>query len=241
MYPADLSTLPLHTITEEYGEDGLRERLRREVAGLPAATRGRLQAALDLASELHRDDRRIREPYVNHLLRVTIRVLSYYHVTDVDVLTAALLHDAVEDHPAELAGLPPQTPYAEAVPAALAALGERFGSRVAELVGAVTNPDYRDDRDEHEQYREHLAESLAAHPWARVIKFSDFTDNAVGVVWTTPDKGRRGAVKYRPLIPILRALVNRADTPLEDGVKQHIHQQLDTAQRRLEEVLGPAS
>jgi hypothetical protein len=33
-------------------------------------------------------------------------------------------------------------------------------------------------RDEHEQYREHLAASLLASPWARVIKASDFTDYA---------------------------------------------------------------
>ena len=35
---------------------------------------------------------------MNHLLRVAIRILSYYGVRDPDVVCAALLHDAVEDH-----------------------------------------------------------------------------------------------------------------------------------------------
>lgn len=240
MYPDDLLVLPLHTVTEEFGQAGLRERLAREIEGLPAEHRAQLGRALDLASELHRDDHRMREPYVNHLLRVTTRILCYYHVRDVDVLTAALLHDAAEDHAAELAGRSEPIEYADAVPLALAALADRFGARVAGLVGAVTNPAYTAERDEHEQYREHLAQSLAANPWARVIKLSDFTDNGVGIRWTTADKGRRSAIKYRPLIPILRALLDRPDTPLEPGAKLHIHHQLTTAERRFDEILGPA-
>lgn len=43
-------------------------------------------------------DRRQREPYLNHLLRVAIRVISHYGVRDAEVVCAALLHDAVEDH-----------------------------------------------------------------------------------------------------------------------------------------------
>jgi hypothetical protein len=38
------------------------------------------------------------------VLRTTIRIIAYYEVTDIDVIAAALLHDAVEDHPEELAG-----------------------------------------------------------------------------------------------------------------------------------------
>ena len=57
----------------------------------------------DAATRLHADARRVREPYLNHLLRVAIRIIRYYGITDVDVLTAALLHDAVEDQPEDLA------------------------------------------------------------------------------------------------------------------------------------------
>ena len=62
-----------------------------EIAQFPAADRGRAQDALALASRRHSADQRQREPYANHLLRVTIRILSHYRVTDPDVACAALL------------------------------------------------------------------------------------------------------------------------------------------------------
>ena len=148
---------------------------------------------------------------------MAIRIISYYRVTDVDVIVAALLHDAVEDHPAELAGRPADTARPAVTEAALAALARRFGSRVADLVAAVTNPEYAPERDRDEQYRAHLAESLEREPWARVIKISDFTDNGVGIIHTTGDKVVRAARKYRPLVPLLRDLVGRPDTPLDAG------------------------
>src|SRR6516164_7761395 len=98
-----LAIMPLHAITSTYGEAGLRDRFAAEIATWPEADRRRMERALDLAARLHAADRREREPYVNHLLRVAIRIMSYYGVRDADVVCAALLHDAVEDHAAELA------------------------------------------------------------------------------------------------------------------------------------------
>jgi (p)ppGpp synthase/HD superfamily hydrolase len=232
-----LLTMPLHAITEVYGEAGLRERLLLELEQFPPADRERLVEALALAARLHADDRRVREPYLNHLLRVAIRIIRYYGVHDVDVLTAALLHDAVEDHPAELGGLDPSGTHTELTEAALDELARRFNPRVAELVRSVTNPEYDPDRDRHEQYRAHVAESLDRDPWARVIKVSDFTDNGVGVVHTSPDKAQSAATKYRPLVPKLRELVGRPDTPLSIEAKDHILDQLDLAEERFAAIL----
>jgi len=78
-------------------ELGLRERLAIEVSAFPADGR-EVEHALDLASRLHAQDRRQREPYANHLLRVAIRILSHYRVRDTELACAALLHDVVEDH-----------------------------------------------------------------------------------------------------------------------------------------------
>jgi len=89
------------------------------------------------------------------------------------------------------------------------------------------------DRDPDEQYREHVVASLTADPWARVIKLSDFTDNAVGIVWTSAAKARRVAPKYFPLVDDLRELAARPDTPLDDDVKRHIDNQLTAAEQRL--------
>ncbi len=228
--------MPLHAITEVYGEAGLRERFLLELESFPTADQITLVDALDLASELHAADRRVREPYLNHLLRVAIRIIRYYHVRDVDVLVAALLHDAVEDHPAELGRLRVGT-YAELTDAAVAELARRFNPRVAELVRSVTNPEFDPARDRHEQYRAHVTQSLERDPWARVIKVSDFTDNGVGVIHTTPDRAHRSAIKYRPLVPALRELVGRPDTPLSTAAKDHILDQLSLAEQRFAAIL----
>ncbi|SBT44041.1 HD domain-containing protein [Micromonospora narathiwatensis] len=237
-FPAYLASMPMHAITEIHGEPGLLERFRLEIRAFDAAARDRLTAALDLAAELHRDDRRVREPYLNHLLRVAIRMMHHYQVRDVDVIVAGLLHDAVEDHPVELAG--PDAVDDDPTAAALATLADRFGTRVARLVGAVTNPAYDPGRDRHVQYREHVAASLDREPWARVIKVSDFTDNGVGVIHTVGPKVARSAAKYRPLVPVYRDLIARPDTPLSAPVKRHIFAQLDLAEERFSAILdGP--
>jgi hypothetical protein len=215
-----LAAMPLHAITALHGEPVLRERFATEISTFPDGERQRLERALDLAARLHAGDRRQREPYLNHVLRVAIRIISHYRVRDADVICAALLHDTVEDHAADLA---PGGGRREA----LAALAARFGDRVADLVGAVTNPQYETGRDEHEQYREHVAASMKASPWARVIKVSDFTDNGIGLIHTTGPKLGRLVGKYVPLVPVLRELIGRADTPLDPTVKARILAQLD--------------
>jgi hypothetical protein len=228
-----LAAMPLHAITTLHGEAGLRERFAIEIASFPDNDRRRTARALELAARLHASDRRQREPYVNHLLRVAIRIITYYGVRDADVICAALLHDAVEDHARELAAGGGQK-------AALAALAEQLGSRVAELVAAVTNPPHEPGRDRHEQYREHVAASLQASPWARVIKASDFTDNGVGLIHTTGPRLDRLADKYAPLVPVLAELIARVDTPLCDDAKARILGQLDRARQRFVAIRPPA-
>ena len=121
---------------------------------------------------------------------------------------------------------------------ALAALARQFGERTADLVAAATNPVYQPGRDEHEQYREHVTASLQASPWARVIKVSDFTDTAVGLFHTTGPKLAKLAGKYRPLVPPLRELVLRPDTPLDSDVKDMITRQLHSAEDRFAAICG---
>lgn len=225
-----LAAMPLHAVTAIHGESGLRERLLIETGRLPDAQRAQIEVALALMSRLHEQDRRQREPYACHPLRVTIRILSHYRVTDQDVLCAALLHDTVEDHASDIA--PGKTREA-----AFAVLAGQFGERTAGLVASVTNPPWEPCRDKHEQYREHVAKSIEDDPWARVIKVSDFTDNAAGLFHTTGPTLPRRASKYLPLLPVLRQFVLRTDTPLEDDVKRMIIAQLDKAERRLAAVI----
>jgi hypothetical protein len=111
---------------------------------------------------------------------------------------------------------------------------------VAELVSAVTNPQYVPGRDPDEQYREHVADSLRDNPWARVIKVSDFTDNGAGLMHTTGPRVHRLAGKYAPLVPVLAELIARPDTPLSAAAKERISAQLDRAADRFAAVRGDA-
>ena len=65
-----------------------------------------------------------------------------------------------------------------------------------------------------------------------MIKASDFTDNAVGIIHLTGPKLPKLVGKYGPLVPALRELILCLDTPLEADVKDKIGNQLDAAQGR---------
>ncbi|GAA3948187.1 hypothetical protein GCM10022629_70540 [Amorphoplanes auranticolor] len=229
--------MPLHAITEIHGETGLRQRITLELDRLPPHDCRMVEDAAAWATRLHAGQRRTREPYINHPLRVALRILCYYRVTDPDVLIAALLHDAVEDQPWAMTGLPtghgpPPREQASAV------LTTRYNLRVAQLVDAVTNPEPQAGVDRIRQYLDHLTTALADNPWARVIKLSDFTDNGVGIIHATGSKVQRSARKYTGAVPILRELLDRRDTPLDPKVKDHIRQQLDLAQQRFTAILA---
>jgi hypothetical protein len=67
------------------------------------------------------------------------------------------------------------------------------------------------------------------------------TDNGVGLIHTTGPKLDRLAAKYTPLVPVLRDLIARPDTPLDDDVKQHILAQLDRAAERFAAICPSGS
>lgn len=80
-----------------------------------------LRWAKFFAATKHADQKYGGLPYTHHLAAVEA-VLRRFNVTDDDMLTAAWLHDVVEDTPTKLKEI-----------------AELFGERVAALVGAVTN------------------------------------------------------------------------------------------------------
>lgn len=83
----------------------------------------RLQAAINEAARLHRDQIRkdsLQTPYITHLVAVMMLISSATH--DEDILIAGLLHDTLED----VDGYTP------------AMLEETFGKRVCDIVLGVT-------------------------------------------------------------------------------------------------------
>lgn len=81
----------------------------------------RAQAARAFAIEAHGEQRYGARPYVAHLDAVVAQILRFEPDAGQDVLAAGFLHDVVED-----------------TPVTVEQVLERFGSRVAELVHAVT-------------------------------------------------------------------------------------------------------
>ena len=103
--------------------------------------------------------------YINHPIDVAAR-LAGAGVDDPAVLAAALLHDVVED-----------------TDATLDEVEERFGSRVRELVGALT-----DDKSLPQEERKRRQELHAPllDPAAKAIKIADKTSNARDVGFDPP-------------------------------------------------------
>lgn len=185
----------------------------------PVAQTEKLNDAIQVASYLHRYDVRRggrgklpNPPYIEHPLRVALR-LSTFGVHDEDTYLAAVLHDTVEDHPFEFAdfeGVQKHDNETDARTAALEFISRKFGYWVASTVGAVSNPilpEGTSKAEKVESYLTHVTEEVAFYPRARILKFSDFVDNAGSLhhhyEYNDP-KVQYFIDRYAPLIPVYR-------------------------------------
>jgi (p)ppGpp synthase/HD superfamily hydrolase len=115
----------------------------------------RLADALGLAIQLHALQRRkgTSIPYLSHLLAVSAVVLE--HGGTEDQAIAGLLHDAAEDGPDNVPGLDGEM--------ILAAIAERFGNDVADIVRACSDTTVHPKppwRERKEQYLAHLEAAI---------------------------------------------------------------------------------
>jgi len=121
-------------------------------------TRSVLEAA-SFAARAHRHQLRKDgdTPYAAHPFRVCLVVRHVFGIDDPDVLTAALLHDTIEDTTTDCDDLI-----------------KHFGPRVAGWVAALTK-DKRLPDDEREAA--YMATLAAADPEVKVAKLADMFDN----------------------------------------------------------------
>jgi guanosine-3',5'-bis(diphosphate) 3'-pyrophosphohydrolase len=126
---------------------------------LPAPACDTVAHAVEFATRAHGDQRRpTGAPYTEHLLEALEILVRGAGVTDPRVLSAAVLHDVVEDTPATLDDV-----------------RSAFGDRVAELVGWVTIPEQGGDK---KAVKEAYLRGLAAAPDdAIVVKLADRASN----------------------------------------------------------------
>ncbi len=152
----------------------------------PKADLRALAAAYEVAEECHRGQlRRSGDPYITHPLAVTV-ILAELGM-DVTTLTAALLHDTVED-----------------TPLTLSAVRDQFGDDVAALVDGVTKLDKvkLGEAAEAETIRK-MVVAMAKDPRVLVIKLADRMHNMRTLHHLRPEKQQRTAKQtleiYAPL------------------------------------------
>jgi (p)ppGpp synthase/HD superfamily hydrolase len=117
------------------------------------------QHAVSFAARRHEGQLRKdgKTPYVAHPVRVAFIIRHLFDVADETAITAALLHDLIEDT---------KTDYDE--------IANEFGSAVADAVAAVS----KDGRMPHDQRESEYDKQVAAASWhARLIKLADVYDN----------------------------------------------------------------
>jgi GTP diphosphokinase / guanosine-3',5'-bis(diphosphate) 3'-diphosphatase len=136
----------------------------------------RLAAALHYAAHCHRNQRRKNEerhPYINHPIGLLHVLAVEAHITDADVLCAAVLHDVIEDcakNPAERAERATE-------------IEQQFGACVLKIVEEVT-----DDKALSKAERKRAQVDHAKHlsHAAKLVKLADKTVNLRDVATSPP-------------------------------------------------------
>ncbi len=150
------------------------------VAHQPPAVRTELRRALAFARARHGTQTRRGgdSPYWVHLVRVAMQLARWEAATP-PLMSAALLHDVLEDTPT--------TP---------GELRAGFGDEVADLVDWLTCPPQKDDEGLRAYYAMLVAEGP---PEAHLLKLADRVDNLRSIqalVMRTGDRYRRWAETY---------------------------------------------
>lgn len=151
-----------------------------------------IMQAYDFAKNAHKlDYRRSGERVFEHPRHVTLILLDECHTTDPDLITAALLHDTVEDTSmfgsSRKAGK--KIAYSSWADTARWRLSRSFNPRVAEIVIAVTTPKIEgiEILTDEDAMRKHV-EILSQSPDAILLKMADRLHNLRTMGKDLPDQ-----------------------------------------------------
>ncbi len=207
---------------------------------LESVEKDRLLKALDLALDLHSDQKdRTDGAYVNHILRVANRIVTDFQIRNVAIISASLLHDSVEDQSKKLSRLFSNTNENEQKNA-LAYIKENFGEETAQIVSAVTNSEELENLESEERnrkYAEHITDVIQ-NPRVFYVKFSDFSDNGLNIENVTDQKRQKSlARKYLPLYQIFLDRIKQDDIEIPESKKQEATQRLLSVKNFAESIL----
>jgi guanosine-3',5'-bis(diphosphate) 3'-pyrophosphohydrolase len=143
--------------------------------------------------QLRRDG---KTPYASHVFRVCLIVRQVFSINDVSALTAAVLHDTVEDT---------TTDYDD--------LKEEFGEQVARWVADLSKDKRKPEAEREEEYEAQLANGT----WqVKVCKLADIFDNLMDSVHMPAEKKQRSIRNaHRYLAALKRDLPEQARQPWE--------------------------
>jgi guanosine-3',5'-bis(diphosphate) 3'-pyrophosphohydrolase len=177
----------------------------------PDSSVGPLLDAIAFAARSHQGQLRKDgvTPYVSHPVRVCLILQHAFGISDQKILTAAVLHDTIEDTTADADDVI-----------------ERFGADVHRWVAALT----KDKRLPDDQREQVYAAALVAGGWqVHVCKLADVYDNLLDSRGLPPEKRRKVfqrsqfyldaleahlTVESRPAHAIVRRLL---DTTMQDA------------------------
>jgi (p)ppGpp synthase/HD superfamily hydrolase len=148
---------------------------------------GRLLEAVSFAARAHRNQTRKdgRTPYVAHVFRVCLIVRHVFGIDDPRALTAAALHDTVEDTTTDFDDLE-----------------EAFGREVAEWATLLC----KDKRLRDDEREEKYIAQLTRAPWqVKVCKLADVFDNLLDSKHLNPEQRERTRGRMRRYIDALGA------------------------------------
>lgn len=157
-----------------------------------------LLEAVSFAARAHKHHMRKddKTPYVSHVFRVTLVVRHIFGIDDVQALTAAVLHDTIEDTTTDWDDL-----------------DKHFGAEAAHHVAALSKDKRRPEPKREEIYRS----ALSKGDWqVQVCKLADIFDNLLDLSHTTPDQRARTIQRSRDYLTALNAdLKDQARRPFE--------------------------
>jgi len=128
-----------------------------------------LLKALSFSAQKHKDQRRKdvdASPYINHPISLASILCNEAHVTDIDVICGALLHDTVEDT---------DTTFDE--------LSREFGETIKGIVADVSDDKSLTKAERKQQQIEHAAH---ASDKAKMVKLADKISNLRDVSTNAP-------------------------------------------------------
>lgn len=169
-----------------------------------------LLEAVSFAARSHRHQVRKdgKTPYTSHVFRVCLILRHVFGIDDTAALTAAVLHDTIEDTSADFDEL-----------------AEQFGPEVATWVAALS----KDKRLQDDTREQAYMATLAASPWqVQVGKLADVFDNLMDSVHTGPDGRRKVLHRARSYLAALQPnLTEQAQKPF--AIVKQLYSEMEAA------------